>query len=42
VEDNIKIGLRGIVSEVVDWNKLDHDGVKWWAFISMVINFQVP
>jgi len=41
-EDNIKINLREIGSEVVDWMHLAEDRDPWRALVNMVINFQIP
>jgi hypothetical protein len=36
-EDNVKIGLKGIGWEVVDWINVDHDQVQWWAVVNTVM-----
>jgi hypothetical protein len=41
-EDNIKLDLREIGINVVNWIQLAEDRVMWWAFVNMVMNLQVP
>jgi hypothetical protein len=41
-EDNIEMDLREIGIDGATWIRLTQDSVQWWAFVSMVINFQVP
>jgi hypothetical protein len=41
-EDNIKIDLRGIGINGANWIQLAQDRVQWWAFVTMVMNLQVP
>jgi hypothetical protein len=41
-EDNIKLDLREIGIDGVNWIKLAQDRVQWWAFVNMVMNLQVP
>jgi hypothetical protein len=37
-EDNIKMDLRDIGIDGVNWIQLAQDRVQWWAFVNMVIN----
>jgi hypothetical protein len=41
-EDNIKIDLREIVIDGVNWIRLAHDTVQWRAFVNTVMNLRVP
>jgi len=41
-EDNIRMDLREIGSEVVDWMHLTDDRDQWWALVNTVMNLQVP
>jgi hypothetical protein len=41
-EDNIKMELRERGISGANWIQLAQDKVKWWAFVSMVMNHQVP
>jgi hypothetical protein len=41
-EDNIKMYLKKIVWEIVDWSHLSQDGNQWWAFVNTVVNIFVP
>jgi hypothetical protein len=41
-EDNIRIDLREIGWEGVDWIHLAQDRDKWWAFVNTVKNLRVP
>jgi len=43
-EDNIRMGLREIGWELVDWVHLaeDRDRDKWWDLINTVMNLRVP
>jgi hypothetical protein len=41
-EDNIKLNLREIEIDRVNWIWLAQDRVQWWAFVNMVLNLWVP
>jgi hypothetical protein len=41
-EDNIKMDLREIGIDRVNWIRLAQDRVQWWAFVIMIMNFRVP
>jgi hypothetical protein len=41
-EDNIKMDLREIGIDEVNWIWLTQDMVQWWAFVNMVLNLRVP
>jgi hypothetical protein len=41
-EDNIKMDLREMGIDGVNWIQLAQDRVQWRAFVSMVINLRVP
>jgi hypothetical protein len=41
-EDNIKLDLRETGINGANWIQLDQDRVQWQAFVSMVMNLQVP
>jgi hypothetical protein len=41
-EDNIKMDLREIGINGVNWLQLAQDRVQWWAFVSTVMNLWVP
>jgi hypothetical protein len=40
-EDNIRMDLREIGWEIVDWMHLAQDGDQWWALVNMVMNLWV-
>jgi hypothetical protein len=40
--DNIRMELREIGWEVVDWMHLTQDRDQWWAVVDIVINLRVP
>jgi hypothetical protein len=40
--DNIKMGLREIGTDVVDWIDMAQDRDQWRAPVNMVLNLQVP
>jgi hypothetical protein len=37
-EDNIKVDIKQIGWEDVDWIRLDLDRDQWWAFVNTVMN----
>jgi hypothetical protein len=41
-EDNIRMNLREIGWEGVDWIHLAQDRDQWWALVNMVMNLWVP
>jgi hypothetical protein len=41
-EDNIKMDLREIGINGVNWIWLTQDRVQWQAFVNMVMNLRVP
>jgi hypothetical protein len=41
-EDNIKMDLREIGIDGMNWIQLAQDRVQWWAFVSTVMNPEVP
>jgi hypothetical protein len=41
-EDNIKMDLREIGIDGMNWIQLAQDRVQWWAFVKMVMNLRVP
>jgi hypothetical protein len=41
-EDNIKLDLREIEIDGVNWIQLAQDRVQWQAFVNMVMNLRVP
>jgi hypothetical protein len=41
-EDNIRMNLREIGWDGVDWMHLSQDRDLWWALMNMVINLPVP
>jgi len=42
LEDNIRMDLREIGCEGVDWIHLIQDRVQWWALVNTVMNLRVP
>jgi hypothetical protein len=40
-DDNIKLDLREIGIDGVNWIWLAQDRVQWWAFVNTVMNLQV-
>jgi hypothetical protein len=41
-KDNIRIDVREIGWEIVDWIHLAQDGDQWLALVNTVMNFRVP
>jgi len=41
-EDNIRIDLREVGWEDVDWIHLAQDRNEWWDLVNMVLNLRVP
>jgi hypothetical protein len=41
-EDNIRIDLREIGIDGLNWICLAQDGIQWQAFVNMVVNLWVP
>jgi len=41
-EDNIRIDLREVGCECVDWMELAQDRDRWRALVSAVMNLRVP
>jgi hypothetical protein len=41
-ENNIKVDLREIGIDGANWIRLTQDKVRWWAFVSTVMNLRVP
>jgi transposase len=41
-EDNIKVGLRDIVSDGMDWIDLPQDRDQWRALVNTVTKLRVP
>ena len=41
-EDNIKMDLQEVGGGYGDWMELAQDRERWWALVSMVMNFRVP
>jgi hypothetical protein len=42
MEDNIKMDLKDIGWEGVDWINLAQDRHQWWIPVNTVMNLQVP
>jgi hypothetical protein len=40
--DNIKMGLREIGRDGVDWTDMTRDRDQWKFLVNMVLNFRVP
>jgi hypothetical protein len=40
--EDIRMNLREIGWEGVDWMHLTQDRDQWWALVNMVMNFQDP
>jgi hypothetical protein len=41
-EDNIKMDLRKIGIDGVNWTQLAKDRLQWWACVNTVMNLWVP
>jgi len=41
-EGNIKMDFGEIGIDVANWIRLSQDKVKWWAFVSTVMNLRFP
>jgi hypothetical protein len=41
-EDNIKMDLKEIGWEGMDWMHLAQDRYQWWVFVNMIMNLRVP
>jgi hypothetical protein len=41
VENNIKMGLKGICCKIVDWAQLIQDRDNWWVLVDTVMNRRV-
>jgi hypothetical protein len=41
-KDNIRMGIREIGWEGVDWMHLAQDRDQWWALVNMVMSLLVP
>ena len=41
-EDNIKMDLREVGGEDMDWNSLAQDRDRWQSLVNVVMNPQVP
>jgi hypothetical protein len=41
-EDNIKMDLKEVGCEVIDWIKLAQDREKWRALVNAVMNLWIP
>jgi hypothetical protein len=41
-EDNIKMDLREIGIDGMNWIRVAQDRVQWWAVVNTVINLRVP
>jgi hypothetical protein len=40
--NNIKMDLRQMGWDVIDWIDLTQDSDQWWALVNTVINLRVP
>jgi hypothetical protein len=41
-EDNIKLNLREIGTDGMNWIQLAQNRVQWWDFVNMVMNLRLP
>jgi hypothetical protein len=41
-EDNIRMDVRDIGWDCMDWTDLAEDGDQWWAVVNTVMNLRVP
>jgi hypothetical protein len=41
-ENNIRMNLKEIGWEIVDWMHLSQDRDQWWILVNAVINIRVP
>jgi hypothetical protein len=41
-KDNIKMDLKKLRWQGVDWVQLAQDGVQWWAVVNIVMDIKVP
>jgi hypothetical protein len=41
-EDNIKMDLREVGIDGANWIRLAEDWVRWWTFVSKVMNLRFP
>ena len=41
-DGNIKMDLQEVGRDCGDWMGLAQDRDRWWAFVSMVMNFRIP
>jgi hypothetical protein len=41
-EDNIRMDLRGVGWEVLDWTYLARNRIQWLALVNTVMNLRVP
>jgi hypothetical protein len=41
-DDNIKLDLREIGIDGMNWIRVAQDRVQWWAFVNTVMNLRVP
>jgi hypothetical protein len=40
--NNVRMNLREMGWENVDWTQLAQDGYQWWALVNTVMNLRVP
>jgi len=41
-QDNIKMDLREIGINTLNWSWLAEDRVQWWAYVSTLMNLRIP